>query len=136
MLFIGLSSFPTRLVIIIFDSIDFPIVIRKKKRVKIFFRREKKLSIVTSSPRFFTFPKLESISKAKRSKQRKSSRVVCLRHLHKDSRERERERECVFLSEDENRDIRNYIKKKRTAEDEEVPFRKRAEPTDSSREIT
>lgn len=32
MLFIGLSSFPTRLVIIIFDSIDFPIVIRKKKK--------------------------------------------------------------------------------------------------------
>lgn len=43
MLFIGLSSFPTRLVIIIFDSIDFPIVIRKKKKSENFLSKGKEI---------------------------------------------------------------------------------------------
>lgn len=76
--------------------------------MKIFFEGKKELEIIVLSSRSW----LESVSTAKRARNNENHLERCLRHLHKDSREGERE--WVFLSEDENRNIRNY---KEEAED-------------------
>lgn len=83
----------------------------------------------------FTFLTRVSFHSETDSKQRKSSREVFTTFTQRLERGREREREC--FSPRMRIGIYGTIKKKqRTAEDEEVPFRNRAEPTDSSREIT
>lgn len=96
-----------------------------------FLQKEKKNSRLSSSlhvPDSSQFPQRNGLETTKII-----SRGVY--DIYTKTRERERESEC--FSPRMRIGIYGTIKKKqRTAEDEEVPFRNRAEPTDSSREIT
>ena len=97
MLFIGLSSFPTRLVIIIFDSIDFPIVIRKKKK-EWKFSFEGKRNYLSSLHHLDSSRSLNSSQFPKRNGRNNENHLEwCVYDIYTKTRERERERMRVSL---------------------------------------